>query len=370
MTFHPLNTELKMNRRHFLGAGLPLLAAASLPAFSQSKDTPEITWRLPSTYPRSLDTVYGVTEIFANRVRELTNGKFIIRTYPAGEIVPGFQVLDAVSAGTVEIGHTASYFYHGKDPTFAFDAAIPFGLNSRQQNAWFFEAGGRELFHNFLKPYGVINFPLGNTGVQMGGWFRKEVNSIKDFKGLKMRVPGFAGKVMQKLGVVPQQITPGDIFIALEKGAIDAAEFIGPHDDEKLGLYKVAPYYYTPAWWEVNATACIYINLKAWESLPPAYKAAIEAASYEAHTLMQAKYDALNPKALARLIKNGTRVRSFNKEIMDAFFDANEEMLKEEAAKNSNFRKIYEPWYKFRKEQWTWASVTDTRMDSYFLSKI
>lgn len=353
-----------MNRRKFLTAALPAtVATIAVPAIAE--DAPVVTWRMPSTYPKSLDTVYGVTEIFARRVKEITNGKFIIRTYPAGEIVPAMQVFDAVQAGTVECGHTASYFYHGKDSTFAFDAAIPFGLNSRQQTAWHYEGGGRELFHEFLKPYGVINFPMGNTGVQMGGWFRKEIKTVKDLNGLKMRVPGFAGRVMQRLGVVPQQISPGDIYTALEKGVIDAAEFIGPYDDEKLGLNKVAPYYYTPAWWEVNATACVYVNLKDWNALPPSFRAAFEAASYEAHVLMQAKYDAQNPAALARLLKRGTKIRAFPKEIMDAFFKESELLLEEESKKNSNFKKIYEPWIRFRREQNQWAAVADTRMDNY-----
>ena len=181
--------------------------------------------------------------MFTKRVTQLTDGKFNIRPFAGGEIVPALQVMDAVQAGTVEMGHSASYYYFGKDPTFAFDAVVPFGLTSRQQTAWFDQGGGRQLTREFFKDYGIVNFLGGNTGTQMGGWFRKEIKEVKDLQGLKMRIGGFAGRVMQRLGLVPQQIAGGDIYPALEKGTIDAAEWIGPYDDEKLGFNKVAPFY-------------------------------------------------------------------------------------------------------------------------------
>ena len=358
-----------MERRSFLkkatvGASVGAIAA---PALAQS--LPTLNWRLASSFPKSLDTIYGAAETFTKRVSALTGGKFNIRVFAGGEIVPALQVMDAVQAGTVEMGHSASYYYFGKDPTFAFDCAVPFGLNSRQQTAWFDQGGGKQLLREFFAEYGIVNFLGGNTGTQMGGWFRKEVKSVKDLNGLKMRIGGFAGKVMQKLGLVPQQIAGGDIYPALEKGTIDAAEWVGPYDDEKLGFFKVAPFYYTPGWWEAGPQLSFYVGLKEWEKLPKEYQAAIEAASYEAHVVMQAEYDARNPAALARLLKNGVKLRSFNKEVMDACWKAANEVMDEEAAKNAKFKKIYEPWKRFRQDENQWFSVAEAPIQNYMVGR-
>ncbi|NCW85278.1 MAG: ABC transporter substrate-binding protein, partial [Oxalobacteraceae bacterium] len=284
-----------MKRRSFLSGAAAGAAAGiiSAPAVVQANTT--INWRLASSFPKSLDTIYGAAEVMAKRVSALTDGKFNIRVFPGGELVPALQVMDAVQAATVEMGHSASYYYFGKDATFAFDTAVPFGLTARQQTAWIDQGGGRQLLRDFFAEYGIVNFMGGNTGCQMGGWFRREVKTPQDLHGLKMRVGGFAGRVMQKLGVVPQQIAGGDIYPALEKGTIDAAEWIGPYDDEKLGFNKVAPFYYTPGWWEPSAQLSFYVNKKEWDKLPKEYQAALEVATYEAHIAMQAMYDARNP---------------------------------------------------------------------------
>lgn len=357
-----------MERRSFLkkaaaGAGAGIVAA---PAIAQSQ--PTINWPHASSFPKSLDTIFGASEIFCKRVGQLTNGKFTIRPFAAGDIVPGLQVLDAVQAGTVEIGHTASYYYFGKDPAFCFDTAVPFGLTSRQQAAWMESGGGNELMRDFFRGYGVVNFVGGTTGTQMGGWFRKEINTLKDMQGLKMRISGFAGRVMQRVGVVPQQIAGSDIYPALEKGTIDAAEWVGPYDDLKLGFAKVAPFYYAPGWWEASAQLSFLVGAKEWDKLPKEYQAAIEAASYEAHVAMQAEYDARNPSALAQLMKNGVKLRSFSKEIMDACYKASHEVMDEEAAKNAKFKKIYEPWKRFRQEQNQWFSVAEANIQNYLIS--
>ncbi|HEX7636516.1 MAG TPA: TRAP transporter substrate-binding protein DctP, partial [Noviherbaspirillum sp.] len=277
-------------------------------------------------------------------------------------------VMDAVQAGTVEMGHSASYYYFGKDPTFAFDCAVPFGLNSRQQTAWFDQGGGKTLLREFFKDYGIMNFLGGNTGTQMGGWFRKEIKGVEDLKGLKMRIGGYGGRVMQRLGAVPQQIAGGDIYPALEKGTIDAAEWVGPYDDEKLGFFKVAPYYYAPGWWENGPQLSFYVGIKEWEKLPKEYQAAIEAASYEAHVVMQAEYDAKNPGALARLLKNGVKLRSFSREIMDACYQATMDVNDEEAAKNPKFRKIYDSWKRFVHDQNQWFSVAEASLQNYMIN--
>jgi TRAP-type mannitol/chloroaromatic compound transport system substrate-binding protein len=357
-----------MQRRSFLkntaaGAAAGVVAA---PALAQS-GLPTISWRLASSFPKSLDTIFGAADTFTKRVSQLTGGKFTIRSFAAGEIVPGLQVMDAVQAGTVEIGHTAAYYYFGKDASFAFDCAVPFGLTSRQHTAWYEQGGGRELMRDFYKGYGIINFLGGNSGTQMGGWFRKEIKTVADLKGTKMRVGGFAGRVMERLGLVPQQLAGGDIYPALEKGTIDAAEWVGPYDDEKLGFYKVAPYYYAPGWWEAGASFSFYVGIKEWEKLPKEYQAALEVATYEAHVVMQAEYDARNPAALARLLKHGVKLRSFSKEILDACHAAAQNVMNEEAAKNAKFKTIYEPWKRFRADQNMWASVAEHTMQDYLI---
>ena len=283
--------------------------------------------------------------------------------------MPGLQVLDAVQNGTVECGHSASYYYVGKDPTFAFDTAIPFGLNARQQNAWMYYGGGLDLMREFFAGYNIIQFPAGNTGAQMGGWFRKEINTVDDLKGLKFRIGGFAGKVLAKLGVVTQQIAGGDIYPALEKGTIDAAEWVGPYDDEKLGFNKVAKYYYYPGWWEGGPQLSMYVNIAKWQSLPPSYQAVLEAAAAEANVTMVAKYDAQNMPALRRLVEGGTVLRPFTKEVMEASYTAAFQLYDETAAGNAKFKKVYDAWRPFRDEQYLWFRVAENSFDNFVYAK-
>jgi len=363
-----------MQRRKFLkgaalaGAAGSLGTAAAFPAPALAQTAPEVKWRLASSFPKSLDTIYGAAEVMAKRVSEATGGKFQIRVFAAGEIVPGLQVLDAVQAGTIEMGHTACYYYVGKDPTFAFDTSIPFGLNGRQQNAWMFHGGGLELMREFFKDYNCVNIPCGNTGAQMGGWFRKEIKTVEDLSGLKFRIGGFAGQVLQKLGVVPQQIAGGDIYPALEKGTIDAAEWVGPYDDEKLGFNKVAKYYYYPGWWEGGPQLSALVNIAKWGELTPEYKAILEAACAEANTWMVAKYDAQNPAALRKLVSGGTQLRAFPKAIMEAALAAANELYAETSAKNPKFKKIYDNWVKFRDEEYVWFRYAENTFDNFMVT--
>ncbi|CAA7620630.1 Alpha-keto acid-binding periplasmic protein TakP [Candidatus Terasakiella magnetica] len=359
-----------MERRKFLTAATVGAAASTIAAPAIAQTMPEIKWRLASSFPKSLDTIYGAAEVMARRVAEATDGKFQIRVFAGGEIVPGLQVLDAVQNGTVECGHTVSYYYVGKDPTFGFDASMPFGTNARQQNAWLYHGGGLPLMREFFKTYNIVNFPCGNTGTQMGGWFRKEIKTVEDLKGLKFRIGGYAGKVLTKLGVVPQQLAGGDVYPALEKGTIDAAEWVGPYDDEKLGFNKVAPYYYYPGWWEGGPNVSILVNIAEWEKLPKAYKAILEAACAEANIDMNAKYDVLNPPALKRLIASGTQLKPFSKDIMVACYKAAQETYAEESAKNAAFKKVYEHWSAFITEQLSWFRVAENGFDSFMLHGI
>jgi TRAP-type mannitol/chloroaromatic compound transport system substrate-binding protein len=357
-----------MQRRSFLtksalGATAGVIAAPSVAQVGKS-----VSWRMASSFPKSLDTIFGSAEAFTRRVAQLTNGKFLIRHFAGGEIVPGLQVLDAVQAGTVEMGHTAPYYYFGKDSAFAFDCAVPFGLTSRQQTAWVDQGGGRALLREFYRDYNIVNFLGGNTGTQMGGWYRKPIKSLADVKGMKIRIAGFAGRVMERMGAVPQQIAGSDVYAALEKGTIDAAEWVGPYDDEKLGFVRVAPYYYAPGWWETGPQLSFYVNAKEWAKLPKDYQAALEAASYECHVSMQAAYDARNPAALARLLKHGAKLSYFARPILEEAYKVSTAVMEEEAARNPRFRKIYQPWKRFRNDQNMWASVAEASMQNFLIS--
>ena len=265
----------------------------------------------------------------------------------------------------MECAHTAPYYFFGKDDTFALDCAIPFGLNSRQMTAWMYEGNGMKLFREFYADYNIVNFPMGNTGAQMGGWYRKDIKTLADIKGLKMRIGGFAGKVFGTMGGVPQNIPAGEIYQALEKGTIDATEWVGPYDDQKLGFNKVAKNYYYPGWWEGGPQLSLYVNNKAYSSLSPENKAIVECAAAIAHTTMQARYDALNPAALKQLVAAGTRVLAFPKPVLDAAFKNSMELYADISGKNPKWKKIYSDYSAFRKEQNLWFRFTEAQFDRY-----
>ena len=353
-----------MDRRSLIkNAGIAgVLAAGAAPAVHAQA---AIRWRLASSFPKSLDTIFGGADTFARAVKTMSGGKFDISVHPAGELMPAFGVVDGVQNGTVECAHTAPYYFFGKDETFAIGCAIPFGLNSRQMTAWMYEGNGLKLMREFYAKYGIINFPAGNTGSQMGGWYRKEIKSVQDTKGLKFRVGGFAGKVIERLGGVPQNIPGGEIYQALEKGTIDAAEWVGPYDDQKLGFNKVAPFYYYPGWWEGGPQLDVYINQKAFDALSAENKAIVEAAASHAHIVMQAKYDHLNPGALRQLVGAGTKLRPFPADLMNAAFKASMDLYNELSAKNENWRKVYTDYAKFRAEQNLWFRFTEANFDSF-----
>ena len=354
-----------MERRNFVrGAGLAgVLAAGAAPAIVHAQAN--LRWRLTSSFPKALDTLFGVNDIFAGKVKELSGGKFVITTHAPGELVPALGTIDAVQAGTVEMANTAPYYYFGKDETFALGCAIPFGLNSRQMTAWMFEGNGLKLMREFYRNYNIVNFPMGNTGAQMGGWFRKPIGSLADFKGLKFRVGGFAGKVVERIGGVPQNIPGGEIYQALEKGTIDAAEWVGPYDDQKLGFFKVAQNYAYPGWWEGGPQLDLHVNAKAYDGLSAEYKAIIECASAYAHVDMQAKYDGKNAGALKTLVAGGAKLFPFPKDLMDAAFKESMALYSEVSAKNPNWKKVYEDYSKFRAEQNLWFRFTEATFDEF-----
>lgn len=353
-------------RRRFLGASATAALASSavaMPAIAQT--SPEIKWRLTSSFPRSLDTIYGTAQVLAKLVSDATDGKFQIQTFPAGELVPGLQALDAVSNGSVECAQTATYFYIGKDPTLAFGTGVPFGFNSRQQHSWWFFGGGSDIINGVLEKYKVTAIPMGNSGCQMGGFFRKELNSVDDLKGLKFRIGGIGGQVLAKLGVVPQQIAPGDVYPSLERGTLDAAEFVGPYDDEKLGLVKVAKYYYYPGWWEGGAMLHLVIGQEQWDKLPKHYQAILANACEAANNWMLAKYDAVNPPALRKLVQQGAELRAFPPAIMEAGYRASFELYNEIAGQNAAFKKAYDSMMAMRTEQLVWWQIAEYSFDSF-----
>ncbi|MGA7486510.1 MAG: TRAP transporter substrate-binding protein [Xanthobacteraceae bacterium] len=356
-----------MKRREFLKAAGIGLATSSLAAPAIAQSTPELKWRLAASWPKSLDTLYGGCEYFAKRVAEITDGKFQIQVFAAGELVPGLQVLDAVQNGTVEMGNTALYYYWGKDPAFTFGTALPFGLNARQMNSWLRFGGGSELLNELLKNFNCTGMAAANTGAQMGGWFRKEIKSVDDMKGLKMRIGGFAGSILAKIGSVPQQLAAGDIYPALEKGTLDACEWVGPYDDEKLGFYKVARYYYYPGWWEGCGQAHNLINLAKWNELPKSYQAAVQTASGDAWEWVIGKYDYANPAALKRLLAQGVQLRGFPQDVMEACYKAALDIYADLSKTNPLFKKLYDSLVAFRGDSLMWFQVAELSFDSFMI---
>jgi TRAP-type mannitol/chloroaromatic compound transport system substrate-binding protein len=360
-----------MDRRKFFKKSSVVAAGATVavasPAIAQSM--PEVTWRLTSSFPKALDTIFGAAETLSKYVAEATDNKFKIQVFPGGEIAPPLEAANEVGKGNVEMCHTASYYYWGKDPTYAFGTAVPFGLNSRQQNAWMFHAGGMDLMNEFYATQNLIAFPCGNTGAQMGGWFRKEIKSAADMSGVKMRIGGFGGKVISKIGVVPQQLPGAQIYENLEKGVIDAAEWVGPYDDNKLGFVKVAPFYYYPGWWEGGAMLHAMINTAKWAELPPAYQSILKTACQAANSDMQAKYDARNPGALKELVAAGAKLSPFPADVMEACFNAAKETYAEIAGTNAAFKKAHDAMMAFRKDAYLWQQISENTFDRFMMQQ-
>jgi TRAP-type mannitol/chloroaromatic compound transport system substrate-binding protein len=353
-----------MKRRVFLKSGLAAAAAGSIAAPALAQSTPQVNWRLASSFPKSLDTIYGACETFSRYVSDLTDGRFRIQAFAGGEIVPPLGAIDAVTVGTIEMCHSVSFYNLGKDPTWAIGAAMPFGLNARQKSAWL-ASGGQELLDEFYAKANLVAFAAGDTGAQMGGWFRREIKNLDDMKGLKFRVTGLTGQILTKLGAVPQAIPASDIYTALERGTIDAAEWVGPYDDEKLGFVKVAPFYYFPGWWEGSVVVHNFVNQAKWAELPKSYQSAIRIASQAVHTDMLAKYDAKNPAALRRLVASGAQLRPFSRDILDASYKAALEIYAEISGRNPGFKKIFDSYWGTRSDAYLWQQISDYSYDTF-----
>jgi TRAP-type mannitol/chloroaromatic compound transport system substrate-binding protein len=358
---------MTLKRRQFLTGTATALAAGTVAAPAIAQSAPEIKWRLTSSFPRVLDTIFGTAQTMSKYIAEATDNRFQIQTFPAGEIVPGLQALDAVQNNSVECAQTPVYFYFGKDPTLGFGTGVPFGLNARLQHSWWHFGGGEAIINETLAKFNTIGFPMGNSGCQMGGFFRKEVNDLEDLKGLKFRIGGLGGQVLAKLGVVPQQIAPGDVYPALEKGTIDAAEFVGPYDDEKLGFHKVAKYYYYPGWWEGGAMMHLVVNVEQWNKLPKNYQRIVQDAAEAANNWMLAKYDAVNAPALRRLIAGGAVLKPFPAPVMEASYRTAQELYEQIGSTNASFKKAHDSYMAFRGEQLPWWQVGEFSFDAFMI---
>jgi len=368
-----------MERRQFLKlASMGALGAAALAACSSGDDAvdstiaedsglPDLEWEVATSWPTSLDTIFGGAQRFGERVSAMTGGKFMVTAQPAGEVVPPLEILQNVETNSISAGHTASYYYVGLDPTTAFGTAVPFGLTARQQNAWLYEGGGLDLLQSFYaERFNAIQFPAGNTGVQMGGWFNKEINSTADLQGLVMRIPGLGGQVMAKLGATVQVLPGGEIFQALQTGAIDATEWVGPYDDTVMGFHEVTQFYYHPGWWEPGPSLEVQIPLPVWNELPEVYQEIVKTAAFEANTSMMASYDAKNPGALQEIIDGGAiEILPFPDDVMQASEEASFEIFDENAAGNTDFASIFEQWKTFRDGIQTWHGLAESSYLDY-----
>ena len=327
---------------------------------------PRVRWRLASSFPRSTEILYGGAERFAARVAALTDGRFEVTPSEGGALVPALQVLDAVQSGSVPVGHTAGYYYLGKNPALVFDTAVPFGMQARAHDAWMRYGGGLDLTRRTLADFGVLNFLGGNTGTQMGGWFRRPVRSLADLRGLTMRIPGLGAQAMERLGVVPQSIPGGEIYGALERGAIDATEWVGPYDDEAMGLYRVATTYHYPGWWEPQASLSFYVNRAAYDRLPSAYREAVATAASETNALMLSEYDARNPAALDRLVARGVRTVPFPADVMRAAAAASREIVDDLAGgADAHARALLQSYRAFQSASERWSGTAELAMASF-----
>ena len=359
-----------MQRRSFLkktGLGLAASAAAvAAPAVHAGE--PKVKWRMTSSFPKSLSILYSTAELLANRLREITDGNFDIRVFPAGKIVPAMGALDAVERGTVDMCHTCSYYYTDKNKAFALGTSIPFGMNARQFDSWVTEGGGQKLLDEFYADWNVYSFLGGNTGVQMGGWFRNRIETVRDLHGLKMRIAGLGGDVMQQLGVVPLQLPASALYSALEKGIIDAVEWIAPHDDEKLAFHKLVKHYYAPGWWEPGPAVHFYVNRLQWNKLPKSYQAAFRSAAREAHIYMYSLYNRRNPEALSRLLQAGVHLETFSQDVMKRAWEAAMDLYADERRKNSAWAKIYPEYNRYLRLISAWFCISEYPYDRFIYS--
>jgi TRAP-type mannitol/chloroaromatic compound transport system substrate-binding protein len=359
-----------VQRRVFLKSAAVAVAAPAVASPAIAQSAPEIRWQLTSSYAKSIDVIYGTSLALCRYVGEATDGKFQIEPHAAGELTPSRQALDVVSSGVVECAHTPLFLYAHRDATLGLGSGLPFGLNARHQLSWWTFGGGADLVNASLKKLNVYGIPAGLTGAQMGAWFKKEINALDDLKGLRIRVGALGGPILARIGAVPHYLAHADVYAALENGRIDAAEFICPHEDDKLGFVRVARYNHYPCWWESGGMVHLVVNLEKWAALPKAYQAVLRRACDAASVWMLAKYDAVNPAALKRLVAAGAVIRPFPQPIIEACYRAAGEHFAEMSAKDPQFKKAYESASAYRKEEIAWWQISEHALDGILINSL
>jgi TRAP-type mannitol/chloroaromatic compound transport system substrate-binding protein len=358
-----------IGRRRFVAAAA--LGAASVAAGAARADAPEVAWRLASSFPKSLDLLFGGAETFVRQVGAATGGRFRIDVFPPGDVAPAAGVLDAVGSGAVDACQTSLDYFYGKDPAFALPTAFPFGMNAREQIAYALQGGGLDLTNALLAEHGAIGYPAGNTGAQMGGFFKREIKSAADLSGLKIRAGGLAGRVLQKLGAVPVQTARGDIVAALNSGALDGVTWVGPYDDAKLDadgkLQRAAPYYYYPGWWRGGSMVHVVFNKAKHDALPDAFKAALRTAALSTYTQVLASYDAANPGALKKIVISGAELRAFPQDLLEAAYRAANDVYRDISSANPRFKAMIDAATAFRADQYLWWQVSEYTFDNFMI---
>jgi len=367
-TLHRIEHE-KNTRRSFITAGAGIgLSAVTLGAPSLALAQSSFNWKMTSAYPKGSPFYMsgpGSATDLALRIKEMSNGRLNIQVFGAGELIPAFEGFDAVRSGTIEMNHANSYFWTGKTFAAQYFTAVPFGLNYQGMNGWLYDGGGLKLWNEVYEPFGMIALPCGNTGVQMTGWFKKEINTVSDLKGLKMRIPGLAGKVLADLGVDVKVLPGGEIFPALERGVIDAAEFVGPYQDRRLGLYKAAKFYYTTGWHEPATTSELLINKAAWQKLPKDLQNIVTNASAACNVIGEAWCQRANAEAMADLVKNlGVTAKPLPAPIVEALRQQTTKLLNEASAKDPMTKKVHDSYFAFKKQYDEWASYNEAAYHS------
>ncbi|ROQ21806.1 TRAP-type mannitol/chloroaromatic compound transport system substrate-binding protein [Marinimicrobium koreense] len=317
-------------------------------------------WRMVTTWPKDFPGLGTTAQEFANMVEAMSGGRLQIRVYGAGEIVPAMGVFDAVSDGSAEMGHGGSYYWRGKAPAAQFFTTIPFGMNAQEMNAWLHHGGGLELWREVYAPFNIIPFPGGNTGIQMAGWFNKEINSIEDLRGLKMRIPGLAGDVFNRAGGSSVNIPGGELYTSLQTGVIDAAEWVGPSNDQAFGFDQIARYYYYPGWQEPGSTLELLVNKPAFEALPDDLQAIVTHAARAANQDMLDQYTARNPRALNDMVaKEGTELRRLPDDVIQRLYDISRELFEQQAEEDPLFRKVWDSYRTFLADVTDYHKITE-----------
>lgn len=339
------------------GCSKPAPRPADAPAIQTNR---KFLWRLLTTWPPTLPVLQDGPKLFARWVKEMSEGRLDIQVYGGGELVPSFEAFEAVSQGTAEIGHGASYYWAGKIPAAQFFAAVPFGMNPQQMNAWVISGGGLELWEELYDPSNLLPLPGGNTGIQMGGWFNKEINSVSDLQGLKMRIPGLGGKVISKAGGSAILSAGSEIYTNLERGVIDATEWIGPYHDYMMGFYKVARYYYYPGWHEPGTNLEFFVNKGAFSKLPPDLRQIVRNAAAKVHHWMLCEFESKNNVYLQKLVnEEKVDLRPFPDEVLEKFRAYSAEVIEEIVGSDAQSKKVYDAYLSFRNQVTPWADISE-----------